>query len=132
MTAKIEAALRREIDALQRRVAITRLVAQDMSRYVSDDTAKVSLVIDDVLAAWADAAPGTEGAVVWREYANRVEWARPDTGDTYRAEFCSQPSDEPFDEEAYFEAVWADQCEILRLNALLCAPPDEDGRATAA
>ena len=129
--ASIISAVQREVEALGARVTITRLVAQDMSVYVGADEAKINLVVDDVLAKWAEDAPGTGAADFWRRYANRIEWADLNGGDEYRAEFCPPPG-EPFDDDAYFEAVWADHCETLRLAALLRRSASRSGWATAA
>jgi|SRR5690242_5613319 len=123
-------ALRREVEELNLRVTVTRLVAQDMSAYVSADEAKIKLVVDDVLAKWAEDAPGTGAEDFWRAYANRVEWADLNGGDEYRVEFCPPPG-QPFDADAYFGAVWADHCETLRLGALLRHSASRSGWATA-
>jgi hypothetical protein len=124
------AALQREVEALGSRVTITRIVAQDLSVYVSADEVRIKIVVDDVLAKWAEDAPGTGAAAFWRAYANCVEWADLNGGDEYRAEFCP-PEGEPFDDHAYFAAVWADHSETLRLAALLRHSRSRSGWATA-
>jgi hypothetical protein len=129
--ASIIAALQREVEALSCRVTITGLVAQDMGVYVGTDAAKIKLVVDDVLAKWAADTSGTGAADFWHAYANRVEWADLSGGDEYHAEFCPPPG-VPFDDDAYFEAVWADHCETLRLAALLRHSGSRSGWVTAA
>jgi hypothetical protein len=102
------AELEAELLSLGQRLLVTRLVAQDMSRWVEDDTPTVDLIIGDVLVRWR--ACGNHGDPTslndfWWQYANRVEYASPENGNEWREEFCP-PESEPFDDGAYYEAVW--------------------------
>ena len=107
-----------EVAQLQLRAAVTRLVSRDTSQWVEDDAASLDLIIEGVAAGWA--AQGTAGEdftgleAFWNQYANRVEWAAPETGDEYREEFCPASEDEPFDTDVYFRAVWEAHVAELR------------------
>ena len=110
-----------EVALLQLHAAVNRLVSRDASQWVNDDVASLNLVVEDVAAGWW--AQGTAGKdltgleAFWNRYANRVEWAPPETGDEYREEFCPASEGGPFDTDGYFRAVWAAHVAELRGRA---------------
>ena len=113
--------LEHEVALLQLRAAVTRLVSRDASQWVCDDMASLDLIVKEVAAGWS--AQGTAGEdladleAFWNQYANRVEWAPPDSGNEYREEFCPASEGGPFDTDGYFHAVWAAHVAELRGRA---------------
>jgi hypothetical protein len=107
-----------EVTLLRIRLTVTRLVARDTSQWVDDGPASLDLIIADVVAQWQRHEPGNNDPSAledfWNRYANRVEWAPPDSDNQYRPEFCPANPRE-FDCANYFRAVWA--ARVLELRA---------------
>jgi hypothetical protein len=116
------AMLGRQLESLRVRFAVTRQVVMDMSRWVDDDQEAVDLVVDDVLRRWSERDRSDESAEIvgpnsfCNQYAHRVEFAPPDSGDQLRAEFCP-PEGEPFNAVHYYSSVWRAHVADLRAAA---------------
>lgn len=113
------AELERELASMRVRLAVTRVVTRDVSQWVNDDDAILDVIVEDVAQQWTgrtDSDPqeldGPWG--FWGRYANRVEWAPPESGNEYRPEFCPANPDTPFDSDDYFRAVWTAHAAGLR------------------
>jgi hypothetical protein len=106
------AQLEREVESLRLRATINRILGRDVSAWVNNDDSDLDLIVEDVVQQWL-ARKDSDPSVLdgpcgfWSRYANRVEWAPPESGNEYRAEFCPAHEDDPFDTDDYFRAVWA-------------------------
>lgn len=116
------AELEQELASMRVRLAVTRVVTRDVSQWVNDDDAILDVIVEDVAQRWigrTDSDPqvldGPEG--FWSRYANRIEWAPPESGNEFRAEFCPTDPDTPFDSDNYFHAVWTAHVAGLRRAA---------------
>lgn len=100
--------------------AVIRLVARDTSLWLDDDDESLDMIVTDVAQRWRERQPGgddpAELEAFWNQYANRVEWASPGSGDQYRAEFCPAEARESFDTGDYFHAVWTAHVAELRAS----------------
>ncbi|HEY2674189.1 MAG TPA: hypothetical protein VGJ07_27960 [Rugosimonospora sp.] len=119
------AQLEREVESLRLRAAINRILGRDVSAWVNNDDSHLDLILEDVAQQWLarkDSDPpvldGPYG--FWSRYANHVEWAPPESGNEYRAEFCPAREDDPFDTDDYFRSVWA--AHVAELRALTEGP----------
>jgi hypothetical protein len=120
--ARLLVELGRELESLRLMATVNRIVGRDVSAWLDDDDASLDLIVDDVTGKWlsrAESDPQTLDGPggFWSRYANRIEWAPPDSDDEYRVEFC--PSDpDGFDPEQYFRAVWRTHVAELRRAAV--------------
>jgi hypothetical protein len=108
--ARLLVELGRELESLRLMATVNRIVGRDVSAWLDDDDASLDLIVDDVTRKWlsrTDSDPQTLDGPdsFWSRYANRVEWAPPDSDDEYRVKFCPSDRDD-FDPEQYFRAVW--------------------------
>jgi hypothetical protein len=102
--------LERDLEVMHLRTAVSRVVTRDVSQWVDDDDASLDAIVDDVARRWQAHGNGDPTMLdgpggFWNRYADRVEWAPPESGHQYRIEFCPA-EDDPFDEDAYFHSVW--------------------------
>jgi hypothetical protein len=121
--ARRAAELERELESLRLRLIVTKVVARDASQWLNDDDASLEAIITDVVRQW-QARLEDEPTVIdgpdgfWSRYANRIEWAAPDSDDEYRREFCPLHEAGRFDTDAYFHAVWAAHVAELRSRSV--------------